>query len=153
MSTQEGNFLQELFPGVSKRTFQEATAAVLLPITLLRDFGFLSFTSLLGVIAVSAACLTVIVDGLIHQGSVESTIKSLEALEMWPASITAYFKSFGSVVFLFCVNFLIFPIEANLEKKGEWPVVVQQAVTATAIGNIIFAALGYSFLATKHRRL
>ncbi|MFN9903508.1 MAG: hypothetical protein ACK55Z_32990, partial [bacterium] len=45
MSTQEGNVLQELFPEVSKQAFQEATAAVLLPITLLRDFGFLSFTS------------------------------------------------------------------------------------------------------------
>ena len=153
MSTQEGNVLQELFPEVSKQAFQEATAAVLLPITLLRDFGFLSFTSLLGVIAVSAACLTVIVDGLMHQGAEDSTIQSLLALPLWPGSVAAYFQSWGSVVFLFCVNFLIFPIEANLEKKGEWPVVVQRAVTATALGNMIFAALGYSFFGDQTQEI
>jgi len=153
MSTQEGNVLQELFPEVSKQAFQEAAAAVLLPITLLRDFGFLSFTSLLGVIAVSAACLTVIVDGLMHQGAEDSTIQSLLALPLWPGSVAAYFQSWGSVVFLFCVNFLIFPIEANLEKKGEWPVVVQRAVTATALGNMIFAALGYSFFGDQTQEI
>eukprot|EP00802_Teleaulax_amphioxeia_P014039 Tamp_14097.p1 GENE.Tamp_14097~~Tamp_14097.p1 ORF type:complete len:510 (+),score=68.49 Tamp_14097:164-1531(+) len=153
MSAQQGNFVHELLPGVSKQAFEEGAAAVLLPITLLRSFGFLSFTSVLGIISVLSACLTVVVDGLSNQGSVDASIRALEALPLWPASITAYFQSFGSVVFLFCVNFLIFPIEANLQNKADWPVAVQRAVTATALCNFAFAALGYSFFGDQTQEI
>ena len=82
MSAQEGNFLSNIVPaGTSKEAFETAAAAVLLPICCLRDFRFLSFTSVLGIVSVVAACATVIVDGLITQGSLESTAAACSSAE------------------------------------------------------------------------
>jgi hypothetical protein len=100
---------------------------------------------LLGVVSVTAASGTVIYDGLQTQGSLEASIRALSALPLWPQSVTSYFQSFGSVVYLFCVNFLIFPIEANMAARTQWPQAVERAVLATAAGNILFAALAFSF--------
>lgn len=84
-------------------------------------------------------------DGLSAQGSLEASVQAFEALPLWPESVTSYFQSFGSVVYLFCVNFLIFPIEANMAARNQWPESVQRAVVATAGGNLLFAALAFSF--------
>ncbi len=96
-------------------------------------------------ISVTAASGTVIYDGLQTQGSLEASYSALSALPLWPQSVTSYFQSFGSVVYLFCVNFLIFPIEANMAARSQWPQSVERAVLATAGGNIVFAALAFSF--------
>ena len=93
----------------------------------------------------TAASATVLSDGLSSQGSLEASMSALSALPLWPESVTSYFQSFGSVVYLFCVNFLIFPIEANMATRSQWPKSVERAVIATAGGNMVFAALAFSF--------
>ena len=149
MVAQPGNvihdLLQDLMPTQdSTLIFQEAMIGVVLPISMLKEFGLLSFTSFMGVVCVILACSTLLVDGLLHKESLDAWIHNVQALPLWPASSVAYFQSFGSVVFLFCVNFLIFPIEAKMSKKAEWRAAVQRAVQATAVGNMLFAGLGYS---------
>ena len=154
MAAQEGNIITNLVPsGTSKEVFEVAVAAVLLPICCLRDFRFLSFTSVLGIVAVVMACATVLFDGLSAQGSLDKSIQALQSLPLGPASVTSDFESFGTVVYLFCVNFLIFPIQQNMARGKEWPVSVQQAVTATAACNAVFAALGYSFFGDETQEI
>ena len=45
--------LHELLPNAPKQLFEEGAVALLLPLCLLRDFRFLSFTSFLGIVSVS----------------------------------------------------------------------------------------------------
>merc|ERR1719238_1605509 len=99
------------------------------------------------------ACATVLFDGLSAQGSLDKSVQALQSLPLGPASVTSYFESFGTVVYLFCVNFLIFPIQQNMARGKEWPVSVQQAVTATAACNAVFAALGYSFFGDETQEI
>jgi amino acid permease len=95
----------------SRDAFQLAAAAFLLPIVCLRSFRFLSFTSALGTVAVAAAIAAVSAHVASEHGSVDAALAAAAALPLWPPSAAAYLRSFGSVAFLFCINFLVLPIE------------------------------------------
>merc|ERR1712157_272591 len=66
--------------------------------------------------------------------------------KMFPSSIQAAFgESFGTVAFLFCINFLTFPIMNSMKEPKEYKDAVPYAVWGTAIFNIVFAALCVGF--------
>ncbi|EKX54467.1 hypothetical protein GUITHDRAFT_99946 [Guillardia theta CCMP2712] len=130
---------------LSKDQVQVAALGFVLPVSWLKSFEFLSFTSTLGTLSVLAALITVLIDGLGHQGSLDAVTSALSSLPLWPDSFESYFKSLGSVLFLFCVNFLVFPIERSMKNPGNFDRAVNGAVWTTASVNILFAALAFSF--------
>lgn len=56
-----------------------------------------------------------------------------------------YFHSFGSVAFLFCISFLVLPIERSMKDNRLFWLPLTASVVAVTITNIIFAILGYLF--------
>jgi len=65
---------------------------------------------------------------------------------MFPSSIGAAFgNSFGTVAFLFCINFLTFPIMNSMAEPEEYGGAVKNAVAGTAAFNIVFAILCLGF--------
>ena len=102
----------------SRDAFQLAATAFLLPVVCLRSFRFLSFTSALGTFAVTAAIVAVSAHVASEHGSAAAAAAALAALPLWPPSAAAYLRSFGSVAFLFCINFLVLPIERCPRRAG-----------------------------------
>ncbi len=108
----------------SRDVFQLGAAAFLQPITCLRSFRFLSFTSTLGTVAVAAAIAAVSAHVVQQHGSAAAIAAALSSLPLWPPSAGDYLRSFGSVAFLFCINFLVLPIERCPPARcavGTWP--------------------------------
>ena len=116
------NIVRQLFPDVSTVTWETCTAVVLLPLSLLRSYGIFAFTSALGVVAVFLGILVTLASGIFVEpgGGLGTALSAVKDLPMWPESISAAFGgSFGTIAYLFCVNFLTFPIINSMEKPKE----------------------------------
>jgi hypothetical protein len=66
---------------------------------------------------------------------------------MWPDSIAdAFGGSFGTIAYLFCVNFLTFPIINSMKNaEEEYSEAVSSAVAVIWIVNVVFALICLSF--------
>jgi proton-coupled amino acid transporter len=143
------NIVRQLFPDVSTVTWETCTAVVLLPLSLLRSYGIFAFTSALGVVAVFLGILVTLASGIFVEpgGGLGTALSAVKDLPMWPESISAAFGgSFGTIAYLFCVNFLTFPIINSMEKpKEEYGGAVNYAVFGVWLVNVIFAILCLGF--------
>jgi len=145
MASQDGNIVQALLGPVQQDVVQLAALGVILPICLLRDFRFLTPVVKVGAAAVFAAMGVVLFDGLKTQGGLGETLAAVSAQPLWPASVADYFKSLGSIIYLFAVNFLVLPIERSMAQPGRFGNSVDRAIITTGTGNLLFAILGLSF--------
>lgn len=146
---QSTNMVRTLFPDVSTLTWEVATVSLLFPLTLLRSYKIFSFTSALGVFAVFGGLLVTLASGIMHEpgGGLFAAVQAVGEQRMWPESLAAGFgESFGTLAFLFCVNFLTFPIMNSLERpKQDYDGAVANAVLGAALVNVVFAALCVGF--------
>lgn len=143
------NIVRQVFPDVSEFKWEAATAVVLFPLSLLRSYGIFAFTSALGVVAVIGGILVTLASGIFVEpgGGIGVAITAVENLPMWPESLAAAFGgSFGTIAYLFCVNFLTFPIMNSMEKpKEEYGGAVNYAVAGVWLVNVVFAILCLGF--------
>ena len=143
------NIVHTLAPNVSQFNWEVATVLTLLPLTLVRNYGIFAFTSALGVTAVLGGIITTLAYGLVVDpgGGIETALSSIQSLKMWPDSIQdAFGGSFGTIAYLFCVNFGTFPIINSMkDAKNEYNGAVSNAVTIIWIVNIIFAVVCLGF--------
>jgi amino acid permease len=146
---QSTNMVRTLFPDVSTVTWEVATVSLLFPLTLLRSYKIFAFTSALGVLAVLGGLLVTLASGIVHEpgGGLLVAVKAVGEQRMWPESLAAGFgESFGTLAFLFCVNFLTFPIMNSMERpKQDYDGAVANAVVGAALANVVFAALCVGF--------
>jgi hypothetical protein len=63
---QSTNMVRTLFPGVSTVTWESATVSLLFPLTLLRSYKILAFTSAFGVLAVLGGLLVTLASRIMH---------------------------------------------------------------------------------------
>lgn len=143
------NIVRQWFPDVSTLTWEACTAVVLLPLSLLRSYGIFAFTSALGVVAVLGGIIVTLASGILVEpgGGIGVALSAIGDLPMWPESLAAAFGgSFGTIAYLFCINFLTFPIINSMEKpKEEYGGAVNAAVAGVWLVNVIFAILCLGF--------
>ena len=142
------NLIRQYFPDVATVTWEIIGSALVFPLTLLRSYGIFAFTSALGVVAVLGGILVTLSSGIFVQpgGGILYAFQQVANQPMFPDSLAAAFgSSFGTVAYLFCVNFLTFPIMNSMKVPEEYKEAVPYAVSATAIFNTIFAALCVGF--------
>lgn len=143
------NIIRQWFPDVSIATWEAWTAVVLFPLSLLRSYGIFAFTSALGVVAVIGGILVTLASGILVEpgGGLNVALEAVENLPMWPESLAAAFGgSFGTIAYLFCVNFLTFPIINSMEKpKEDYGGAVNWAVAGVWLVNVVFAILCLGF--------
>mmetsp|Transcript_13432 Transcript_13432/g.22245 ORF Transcript_13432/g.22245 Transcript_13432/m.22245 type:complete len:488 (-) Transcript_13432:13-1476(-) len=143
------NIVRQVFPDISTFAWEAGAAVVLLPLSLLRSYGIFAFTSALGVVAVLGGILVTLASGILVEpgGGLGFAIDAVEHLPMWPESLAAAFGgSFGTIAYLFCVNFLTFPIINSMEKpKEDYGGAVNWAVAGVWFVNVIFAILCLGF--------
>jgi len=142
------NLIRQLFPDVSTVTWEIILSALLFPLTLLRSYAVFAFTSGLGVAAVLGGILVTLASGILVQpgGGFVYALHAVMEQPMLPSSFAAAFgNSFGTVAFLFCINFLTFPIMNSMKEPREYNDAIQYAVLGTATFNIIFAVLCVGF--------
>jgi proton-coupled amino acid transporter len=112
------------------------TTLVLL--ALLRDHSRLSFTSLLGDVAILGGTV-IVAAGALTQADTEQRLLSSEPLQ-W-ASPSTLPLSFGIIAFLYCTQFLTLPIEASMRHPEEYSFAVWSVFVGTAAANLCFALL------------
>jgi amino acid permease len=138
------NIVRQLAPDVSERIFELASAAVLYPLSLIRDYSIFAFTSALGVFAVVGGIVVTLAYGILVDpgGGISVAIDSIETLPMWPSSLGAAFGgSFGTICYLFAINFLTFPVMNSMKEPKLYDGAVSKAVTGVWIVNVIFSII------------
>jgi proton-coupled amino acid transporter len=143
------NIVRQVLPDIPKATWEAGAMVVLYPLSLLRSYGIFAFTSALGVFAVFGGILVTLASGILIEpgGGLGVAVDAVENLPLWPDSLASAFGgSFGTIAYLFCVNFLTFPIMNSMkEPTKEYGGAVGGAVASVWFVNVIFAVLCLGF--------
>lgn len=142
------NVVRELAPNVSELAWEIAATVVLFPLCLVEDYDVFSFTSAFGVFAVVGGVVTTVLYGAYVDpgGGLSASLDAVGTLPMWPASLAdAFGGSFGTICYLFAVNFLTFPIINSMENPDEYNDAVTNAVSGVWIVNVVFAVVTLGF--------
>jgi len=144
-----GNVVHTLAPNIAETTWEMITAATVLPISLVRNYGIFAFTSALGVTAVLGGILVTLAYGVLVDpgGGIVEALAATTELKMWPDSFAdAFGGSFGTIAYLFCVNFLTFPIINSMkDSKNDYEGAVSTAVAIIWTVNVFFAIVCLGF--------
>ena len=142
------NVVRQIAPDVSEFTWELLAAVVLFPLSLIRDYSLFSFTSALGVFAVVGGIATTLIYGIYVDpgGGLSVSLDAIGSLPMWPRSIAdAFGGSFGTICYLFAINFLTFPIINSMEDSREYNGAISNAVSGVWIVNVAFAIVTLGF--------
>lgn len=143
------NIVHTLAPDIDETTWEIITAATVLPISLVRNYGVFAFTSALGVTAVLGGILVTLAYGVLVDpgGGIGEALSAVSQLKMWPDSFSdAFGGSFGTIAYLFCVNFLTFPIINSMkDARNDYDGAVSSAVAAIWTVNALFAIICLGF--------
>ena len=144
-----GNIVNTLAPDIDETTWEIITAGLVLPLSLVRNYGVFAFTSALGVTAVLGGIFVTLAYGVEIDpgGGFAEALLDVSQLRMWPVSFAdAFGGSFGTIAYLFCVNFLTFPIINSMkDAKNDYEGAVSSAVAVIWTVNIIFAIICLGF--------
>ncbi|OEU14686.1 Aa_trans-domain-containing protein [Fragilariopsis cylindrus CCMP1102] len=142
------NIVRTIAPDLSESTWEGLAALVLVPLSLIRDYSIFAFTSALGVVAVIGGILVTLAYGVFVEpgGGLSVSLNSIETLPMWPSSFGAAFGgSFGTLCYLFAINFLTFPIMNSIKEPREYNGAVSKAVSGVWLVNVAFAIVALGF--------
>lgn len=111
-----------------------AISPIILAMAMLRTFRFLSFTSILGDVAVTVGLIAVVAYAFMHTDGLQWDL---------PAYQSTFPRFFASTSFLFAIHIVILPIMQSMEKRDNFPRVVGVSYTFITLINTLFAALCY----------
>lgn len=134
------NLVRTLLPDTPQFTFELGTALMLIPLCLIRDYSIFAFTSALGVAAVVGGMMVTLASGVLVDPGWDAALANLPTLKLWPESLAVAFgTSFGTIAYLFCINFLTFPIMSSMQEPKQYGSAVNTAVAGVWFVNVIFA--------------
>ena len=146
---ESNNIIHQIAPMIDQNTWELITAGTVLPLSLIRNYEVFKFTSALGVVAVLGGILVTLAYGVLVDpgGGIVEALSTDSQLKMWPDSFSdAFGGSFGTIAYLFCVNFLTFPIINSMkDAKNDYNGAVSLAVGSIFTVNIIFAIVCLGF--------
>jgi amino acid permease len=151
------NIVRALAPNIDSSTWQLIAATIVLPLSLIRNYGVFAFTSALGVVAVLGGMIATVAYGVFVDpgGGFVEAIAAASQSKMWPDSFKdAFGGSFGTIAYLFCINFLTFPIINSMKSPAEdYDDAVNVSVTIVWIVNVVFAVLCLGFYGNETQDL
>jgi len=142
------NIIRSIAPNIPLISWEVGVAFLLYPLSLLRDYRIFAFTSALGVFAVVGGIAITLAYGILVDpgGGISVSINAIENLRMWPESFAdAFGGSFGTIAYLFCINFLTFPIINSMKEQEKFGKAARSAVSGVWIVNVVFAILCLGF--------
>lgn len=148
------NYVRQIFRDVSCVHFELGTAAILFPLSCISDYSIFAFTSALGVICVIGGILVTLTSGLWVDPGWDRALDGLRQVDLWPQSLAkAFGNSFGTIAYLFCINFLTFPIMNSMKEPEHYGSAVEGAVLGVWVVNVAFAILCLGFYGTDTQDL
>lgn len=149
MDAESNNIVHFLFPNVPENTWEMSVSLAVFPLSLVRNYAIFAFTSALGVTAVLGGILVTLAYGILVDpgGGISNALGAVTELKLWPESFAdAFGGSFGTIAYLFCVNFLTLPIINSMRNPTEdYNDSVTMAVSAVWVVNLIFAIICLGF--------
>jgi len=148
------NYVRLVLPDVSCVDFEIGTAAILFPLSCVSDYSIFAFTSALGVVCVIGGMVVTLASGLWVDPGWDRALDGLRQVDLWPQSLTkAFGDSFGTIAYLFCINFLTFPIMNSMKEPERYGTAVEGAVLGVWVMNVAFAILCLGFYGTETQDL
>eukprot|EP00977_Amphora_coffeiformis_P014407 scaffold4017_cov180-Amphora_coffeaeformis.AAC.7 len=148
------NCVRQVFPDLSCVAFEIGTAAILFPLSCISDYSIFAFTSALGVICVIGGILVTLASGLWVDPGWHRALDGLRQVDLWPQSLAkAFGNSFGTIAYLFCINFLTFPIMNSMKEPEHYGTAVEGAVLGVWVVNVAFAILCLGFYGSETQDL
>lgn len=84
----------------------------------------------------------------------DAALQKLQTVPLWPESLAiAFGSSFGTIAYLFCINFLTFPIMNSMKQPEKYSHAVNYAVAGVWLVNVVFAILCLGFYGDKTQDL
>ncbi|CAB9521005.1 Amino acid transporter [Seminavis robusta] len=141
------NLIRTFLPDIPASTWEVGTALLVFPLCLLRSYRVFAFTSALGVGAVMGGILVTLASGIWVEPGFGVALEQIWDMPLWPDSLAkAFGSSFGTIAYLFCINFLTFPILNSMANpKEEYASAVNTAVAGVWLVNVVFAILCLGF--------
>lgn len=134
-----GSTMASLVPSISKFEFQLILFPLVVLLAMQRSFRLLSYTSMLGVVAVGLGMVATMVRGAEADG-LHTPLSDYHAFRF-----DTFGDAFGSVAFLFAVHFLVLPIERSMKDRSKWPVSITWSSATVLVSNAAFGWFGYLF--------
>jgi len=106
-------------------------------LTWIRSFRYLSFTSVIGDIALVLAMITMFIEGF-QQKSIDNPFTDYPPIEY-----LSYPYFFGVAAFLFCVHMLMVPIEQSMQHPEDFNKALYGSFLVVTVFNLVFATIGY----------
>ncbi len=141
-----GSTLSQLLCQFDSRLTPAAMTGIILPLIILlswlRSYRFLAPTSILGVFALLAAVIIVLVDGFTHH--------SIQPIDAYPAATWSTVPLFlGNAAFLYLIHSVILPTEQSMQQREHYPRAVLSSVVLVTVVNVVFAWLAYFLYAEE----
>jgi len=153
ISEGEGSWMHEHFSTWTRQDFERAVMLLIMPLTWLRSFRFLRFTSTVGTAAVFLALCVAMWDGLAAFPTWGALWTKTKETPLWPEGFRPCAQSIGCIMFLFCSNFLMIPIgRAMLEPERFAPTLEATFVPITLI-NMLFGGICFVYFGSDTREI
>lgn len=138
-----GGLLETVVRGkIEAKYFVLMMGAPLVVFCWIRSFRYLSFTSVLGDIALLLGMSAVFIEGF-RTTSVDSPLD-------YPAfKVQSYPLFFGSAAFLFCIHMLVIPVEQSMKNPKRFPTAAVGSFGVVTVLNLVFGAIGYMLFKSK----
>ena len=115
--------------------FTVGALVVITPLTWLRSFKVLAYASILGNVCLLAGILGVIGFGF-------SELHRLHRVDA--INFAELPKSAGTISFVFCINFLLLPIERSMHRHAPFKKILYVSFTGVTLFIVVFSILAYA---------
>jgi len=134
--------MNDMVPAVNDRIWMLFLLPIFIPMSWIRSYRYLAFTSIFGTFSLLLSLVTVVIYGFIYNTS------NLMAPWNYPnfyININNVALFFGVTAFLYNTHTMVLPIEQSMEEPQKYYKTLDLGFLAVAIVNITFAVLVYMF--------
>ncbi|KAL0481968.1 solute carrier family 36 [Acrasis kona] len=138
-----GKLMNSMVPVLADRIWMLIAMAILIPISWIRNYKYMSIVSFLGIASLYTAAGSVVIYGFIE--------RSHEMNWPWMYGSSSFINIktlplfFGVALFLFNNHTSVLPIEQNMENRRKYPMTLNFSYFFVAATNLIFAVLCFCF--------
>jgi len=146
-------FCGSLLEDVSRKQLEAKYFVIILggPLVIfamIRSFRYLSFTSILGDIALLVGMAAMFIEGFRNESIDNPTDYPAGPSE--PLNLCLFF---GSAAFLFCVHMLMVPVEQSMKEPKQFKAALLGSFAFVTTLNLVFGAIGYMLFKDKTKEI
>ena len=135
--------IQALFPIWDLYLIKIGIVLFVLPFTIPKSLHFISYTSLLGILALLNLLCIIFYNGLITKSSPGSILQPAPT-DIWPCTWSSFPLAFGLIMSGFCGHSVFPSVYKDMKEPQEYPKMVHVSYFITTLIYLLLASAGYA---------